>query len=461
VASLRARLRAQRTARPTTQPHQSTAVAYVVRSWPRLSQTFVLGEVLALERQGVQLVLFSMTDPRESLVQPHVADVQAAVEYLDAARRRTRRARAVEHAGLALRAPVRYLRTLTFALTHRELTAGYTTSTPAGCFADAVHMAARLRAFARAGRPVHHVHAHFAHDPALIGLFATRLTGLPFSLTAHARDLHQLAIPALRARAREATAVVVCCHANADYVRAVLPPSSLPPLRVLHHGVDLRLFRPSQRPFRTTPQIVSVGRLVEKKGFDDLLMACHALRETGEPFHCVVYGDGPLRDHLLALRDRLGLAGCVEFAGQRRQHDLVPALQGADVFALTPFVTDDGDRDGVPNVLVEAMACGLPVVATSAGGIPELVRHGDNGLLAEPHDVAAVTRHLATLLRAPALRQRLGAAARRTVEADYDMHAAARQLAALFGGPAVRATGRAGQHAAGPWQAMERGAMTS
>jgi glycosyltransferase involved in cell wall biosynthesis len=425
-----AQLRAQRAA----PPGQPTRVAYVVRSWPRLSQTFVLGEVLALERRGVELVLFSMTEPREPLVQPQVADVRAAVEYLDSARRRTRRKRAAEHAGLALRAPVRYLRALAFALSHPGLTAGYTTSTPAGCFADAVHVATRLRAAARAGRPVHHVHAHFAHDPALIGLFTGRLTGLPFSVTAHARDLYQLAVPALRARAGEAAALVVCCQANADYLRAVLPTPSLPRVRVLRHGVDLQAFQPAGRPPRTTPLIISVGRLVEKKGFDELLLACHGLRAAGEAFRCVVYGDGPLRGPLLVLRDRLGLADCVEFAGPRQQGERVSALQSADVFALTPFVTGDGDRDGVPNVLVEAMACGLPVVATSAGGITELVRHRGNGLLAEPHDVGAVTHHLATLLRDPALRQRLAAAARRTVETDYDVHAAARELAALFAG---------------------------
>jgi glycosyltransferase involved in cell wall biosynthesis len=408
-------------------------VAYIVRSWPRLSQTFVLGEVLALERRGLELVVFGMIDPREPLVQPQAADVRAAVEYLDSAHRRRRRTRAAEHAGLALRAPVRYLRTLAFALCHPELTAGYTTSSSARCFASAVHVAVRLRAAAQAGRPVRHVHAHFAHDPALISLFTARLTGLPFSLTAHARDLYQLAVPALQARTREAAALVVCCQANADYVRAVLPPSSLPSVRVLRHGVDLQVFQPADRPARTTPLIISVGRLVEKKGFDELLMAVHGLREAGAAFQCVVYGEGPLRGRLLALRDRLGLDDCVEFAGQRQQRDLVSALQAADVFALTPFVTDDGDRDGVPNVLVEAMACALPVVATSTGGVPELVRHGDNGLLAEPHDVVAVTCHLGKLLHDRALRQRLGAAARRTVEAEYNVHAAASELAGLFG----------------------------
>ncbi len=203
-----------------------TRVAYVVRSWPRLSQTFVVGEVLALERLGVELTLFSMTDPGEALVQPQVADVRAAVCYLDAARRRRRHA--VEHGRVLLRTPVRYLRGLGVALTRPGLVAGYTTSSTLGCFADAVTVTARLRAAARAGRPVRHLHAHFAHDPALIGLLAARLTGLPFSFTAHARDLYQLAVPALAVRARAAGALVVCCRANAQHLRAVLPRRPAP-----------------------------------------------------------------------------------------------------------------------------------------------------------------------------------------------------------------------------------------
>ncbi|HWM59595.1 MAG TPA: glycosyltransferase family 4 protein [Pseudonocardia sp.] len=410
-------------------------MAYVVRSWPRLSQTFVVNEVLALERLGVELVLFSMTDPGERLVQPQVGQVRAQIEYLDAGRGWW--PRLAGHARLLLDSPACYLRGLGVALTRPGLVAGYTTSSTLRCFAHAVHVAGRLRAAARTGRPVRHLHAHFAHDPALIGLFTARLTGLPFSLTAHARDLYQLAVPALAARAKAAGTLVVCCRANAVYLHDVLPPAHRGNLRVLHHGVDLELFHPVPRPARATPVIVSVGRLVAKKGFAELLIACAALRDDGVAFRCMVYGDGPLCARLLAQRDRLGLADHVRFAGERHQAELVPALQDADVFALLPFVTEDGDRDGVPNVLVEAMACGLPVVATAAGGVPELVRPGENGLLAAPHDVAAVARHLATLLHDAALRRRLGATARRHVVAAYDVCSAAAELAALFAGTAA------------------------
>jgi glycosyltransferase involved in cell wall biosynthesis len=180
------------------------------------------------------------------------------------------------------------------------------------------------------------------------------------------------------------------------------------------------------------PLILSVGRLVEKKGFPDLLHACQRLKQDGRNFRCVIYGEGPLHGELTALIERLGLVGEVTLAGATDQSRLVPVFQRAAVFALTPFVTGDGDRDGVPNVLVEAMACGLPVVSTAVAGIPELVEHDRNGILAAPRDVQAIAEGLAALLSDEGRRRQYGAAARLTATERFDLRAGARELAALF-----------------------------
>jgi glycosyltransferase involved in cell wall biosynthesis len=177
---------------------------------------------------------------------------------------------------------------------------------------------------------------------------------------------------------------------------------------------------------------MSVGRLVEKKGYSDLLHALSGLKTSGHVFECRIYGDGPAHSALVALRDRLGLSAEVEFAGERGRDEIIKALHDAGVFLLTPIVARDGDRDGIPNVLVEAMACGVPVVTTSVGGITELVEHEVNGLLTEPGDVADIERQVARLLQNPALRHDLGLAARRTVESRYDVDTAARELEAVF-----------------------------
>jgi glycosyltransferase involved in cell wall biosynthesis len=228
--------------------------------------------------------------------------------------------------------------------------------------------------------------------------------------------------------------VVTCCGANLDYLLKTAPDSTRSRLKLIHHGVDLELFRPAEDtgPDAGVPLIVSAGRLVEKKGFPDLLMAIYLLKQAGIPFRCEIHGGGPLQLELTARIIQLGLQDEVVLAGEYAQDQIIPVLQSASLFALTPSVAEDGDRDGIPNVLVEAMACGLPVVSTSVAGIPELVVHGNNGLLFEPHDSEGISAGLAALLEDPALRARLGRGARQTVEDCYDQRSASVQLAELF-----------------------------
>jgi glycosyltransferase involved in cell wall biosynthesis len=264
-------------------------------------------------------------------------------------------------------------------------------------------------------------------------MFLARLLGLPFTFTGHARDLLQIPARSLARRAAEATNVVTCCEENARYIASVVPTEALPPVRVIHHGVELARFVPADhRDAGHFPMLVSVGRMVEKKGFGDLLSALATLREDLVPFRCRIYGNGPLLDELLAQRDALGLREHVQFMGAVSSPEILQALQSADAFALTPRVTQDGDRDGIPNVLVEAMACGLPVVTTTAGGIAELVADDVNGLLVPSGAVDEVAAALRRVLTDPQTRRRLGAEARRTVEADYDVDGAAQAMEAVF-----------------------------
>jgi glycosyltransferase involved in cell wall biosynthesis len=428
-------------------------IGYIIRSYPRLSQTFIMHEILALEEIGVQLQLFPITDPREPIVQAQAADVRAPVEYLDHAPQRGRAAALADHLRAALAAPIRYVDTIYYVVRKTELDEGYTAASRWECLAEALYLARLLRQAAQRGEPIDHLHAHFAHDPTLIAQLAQKLTGISFSFTAHARDLFQIPRAALAERMSAASAVITCCGANLDYLHESAPAGTHDKIRLIHHGVDLRGFQPgakNQEPrtknqalasnkagsrfsvLGSAPLIMSVGRLVEKKGFPDLLRACALLKERGYRFRCAIYGDGPLQGELEALIAQHGLDDMVALPGAVAQHELLPVLQSASIFALTPFVTEDGDRDGVPNVLVEAMACEVPVVATAVSGIPELVVHEQNGLLVSPHDPAAIAEALAALLGDEARRALLGAAARQTVVEHFDLRAAARELAALF-----------------------------
>lgn len=435
---------------PSRQPH----VGYILRSYPRLSQTFILHEMLALEQLGVALEVFAITNPHEPVTQAQVAELRAPVRYLEDVVRRPRAALTREHLRAALATPRRYAAAAQYVARNKAIDAAYTASSRWECFHQAVYLAGQLR---RPENTIEHLHAHFAHDPALIAQLTHMLTGISYSFTAHARDLFQIPRAALVDRIASASAVLTCCGANLDYFDEVVPPALRPKVRLIHHGVNLDGFQPGSKTTKeheeirtgevletiretsynfvdqsNLPLILSVGRLVQKKGFADLLRACAQLKQSGRRFHCAIYGDGPLRGELEALIEQLDLSGAVELPGERPQQELVAIFQSADIFALTPFVTEDGDRDGIPNVLVEAMACGLPAVSTNISGIPELIRHDHNGLLAAPRDIADLAAQLGRLLDDQGKRRALGAAARQTVVEQFDLRGAARQIAGMF-----------------------------
>jgi glycosyltransferase involved in cell wall biosynthesis len=397
-------------------------VVYLLRSYPRLSQTFITNEIVALERLGVPVELFSMTRATDGPVQAAGGPVRTRPHYLEPALRRPRRTLLAEHVRFGLRRPLRYARAAGYVVRRRDLDTGYTTGSRFQAFAQAVYLARTL--VADGGERLH-LHSHFAHDPTLIAFLVRRLTGTPYSFTAHARDLYETPVRTLAERAQAATAVVTCCGANADYLRRVVPAAG-GKVRVIHHGVDATLFRPGRRTPSSPPLVLSAGRLVEKKGFGDLLRACALLAPD---VRVRILGDGPMCGDLARLVAELGLEERVELGGGFTQADLARELGRAAVFALTPVVMAAGDRDGIPNVLLEAMAAGVPVVATDVGGIPEVVVDGRTGLLCPAGDVERIASSLASLVADHRLRVRLGRAARAAVVERFDAQDGARRIA--------------------------------
>jgi glycosyltransferase involved in cell wall biosynthesis len=411
-------------------------VAYFLRSWPRLSQTFILSEILMLEAQGMVVRVVGLESSGEQLVQPDVARVRGPIAYLNELLPRSRQGRALLHLRTFLSAPAPYLRALIcVAKGTREHRSGYHNYSGWRCFDLAAAAASMLSEAGSSDKRVGHLHAHFAHDPAFVGLLVHLLTGIPFSFTAHARDLYQIEPRALVRRAGKAGHVVTCCRANRDYLSSRLPPRLGSRIRLIHHGVDVKVFHPpetrrsSQLP---APRLVTVARLVEKKGLTDLIRACHILAQREVGFGCLIYGDGPQRAELESLIEAFGLAGRVSLMGSCTQSELVDVYQGADIFVLTPYVTGEGDRDGIPNVIMEAMASALPVLVTDSGGVDEIVVDGVNGLVAAPRDVEGIARGLDVLLGDADLRAQLGAAGRRTVVGGWDAWACSAELACVF-----------------------------
>jgi glycosyltransferase involved in cell wall biosynthesis len=403
-----------------SQSEQRPTIGYVVSTWPRLSQTFVLNEILALENRGLPLRIFSTKDPGHEPVHTKVAKVRAPVAYLSF--RRRVRSVLLANVRMALRRPGAYARTLLRALGYRRPDV-LRRFFQAGYLADLLHR-----------NPVTQLHAHFATGPTLVAMLAHELVGIPYSFSAHARDIYVDTPPELlRAEMEGARAVITCGEYSRRYLASRSPDLS-GKLRCIEHGLDLAefTFRWPRASDPGPPLILAVGRLVEKKGFGDLILAADLLRRRGQSFRVQIIGDGPLRQALERGVAERGLQDCVTLLGAQ-PHDMVrAAYQRAVIFVLPCVVAGDGDRDGLPNVLLEAMASGLPVVSTSIVGIPDLIDSECDGLLIPPSDPGALASALERLLVDPQLRDRLARAARGKIEERFSIHRSADRLLAVF-----------------------------
>jgi glycosyltransferase involved in cell wall biosynthesis len=300
-----------------------------------------------------------------------------------------------------------------------------------------------------------HVHCHFANHPATAGLVVHRLTGLPFSFTAHGSDIHKDRHMLCR-KVSEAAFVVAVSRSNADVIAGECGSGARAAMHVIRCGVDLDRFRPPQQdaelptaqgagadlqgwadasgqvPDATPLSIVAVGTLHEVKGQTHLVEACRRLVADGVHVRCELIGDGPDREALAAQIQAAGLADAVRLAGVLPHDQLAERMRAADVLVAPSVPSSDGRREGLPVVLMEAMATGLAVVASDLSGIPELVEDGVTGLLTPPGDPAAIAAALARLAREPDLRRRLAAAGRGRVQAEFDQTLSAQRLVDLF-----------------------------
>lgn len=362
-------------------PAPTPYVAFLVKRFPRLSETFVLNEFLELRRRGVPLRLFAIMDPREPHAQPEASSLRADITYLRGASWWPRLGRVVR---AAVRHPRGLASALAWVIPRRRIAAWRR-------LGEALVLVDELE-----GDTVH-LHVHWAHAPAGVAFLAHRIAGTPWSLTTHAKDLYTTPVADLADRCEQASFVATCTSANAVHLADVI---GVDPAKVVmcRHGVRLDRFSSAGR--RPEPgNILTVGRLVAKKGFPTLLDACAVLAARGVAFHLDVVGDGPLDAELRTRVEVSGLTTMVEFHAARPQPELVSFYNRAAVFAITPTVQDDGDRDGVPNVVLEAMASGVPVVASAISGIPEVVSHGVSGLLVPPGDPTALADAIERLLK--------------------------------------------------------------
>ena len=390
-------------------------IAVVVKGYPRLSETFIAQEILALERRGVPLEIWALRHPTDKAIHPMNRAIRATARYLPE---------------YLYQEPLRVLRGAAAALFmpgFGRLLQTFWNDFRRDPTTNRGRRLGQALVFARELDPaIRHIHVHYLHTPCSVVRYAALLSGRSFSFSAHAKDIWTTPDWEKREKIADSAWGVTCTQAGLDELRRLCPPDDPDRVSLVYHGLDLSRFPapPANRPARNGSDpaapviILSVGRAVAKKGFDDLLDALAALPPELN-WRFVHIGSGELRDALKAQAERLGLAARIEWRGGQAQDAVIEAMREADIFVLPCKEGDHGDRDGLPNVVMEAATQALPILSTDFAGVPEFITHGREGLLVPPGSPTAIKQELLQLIRAPSLRETLGQSAFRRVHDSF------------------------------------------
>lgn len=389
-------------------------VAYLFERFPSFGQTFCYREVVELERQGVNVHVFSIRRPVDEPEQAWDDAIVQRVHYLPQEK--------------ALVAEVdRVLKTDAVSDDVREAVKNWGRQSDFLRLYQAVYAGIQIQQ-----KGLRHVHAHFAGMAARTACWINRFFGVPFTFTAHANDIFAPRdfVVSLVKLFESAAAVVTVSDFAVKQLQERFPESAAKIHRV-YNGVDVSRFPPAD--FNgAVPVIVSIGRLIEKKGFGDLIEACALLRATGRAFECRIIGEGPLEEALRAQIAAAGLESSVQLTGPRTQAQIATELAGATAFVLPCRRQSDGGMDNLPTVIMEAMAAGLPVISTPLAGVPEMVEDAISGELVPEHDPAALAAAIGRLIDDPVRAHQLGTSGRRIAREKFSIEESAKQLLELF-----------------------------
>ncbi len=403
----------------------NSKVAFVLKGYPRLSEAFIAQEIAALERRGLDILIVSLRRPTDDRIHPVHREIKAPVTYLP--EYLYREPLRVLQAWLAVRKLDSYRQARSVWL--RDLRRDPTPNRIRR-FGQALVLAAELPA------EVTRLHAHFLHTPASVARYCAILRGLPWSGSAHAKDIWTTPEWEKREKLADCDWLVTCTRANREHLAALAPEGRV---ELVYHGVDLARFPPHRivrgaadgSDPRHPVTILSVGRLVEKKGTDVLLDALGRLPGTLH-WRLVHVGGGPLKQRMQQHARRLGISERITWRGPLAQDELLAEYRKADLFALACRIARNGDRDGLPNVLAEAQSQGLACIATRVSAIPELIRD-DTGVLVSEADTVAFAGALRALITDPARRRALGDAGQARLRAEFSLDGNFERLVRKFG----------------------------
>jgi glycosyltransferase involved in cell wall biosynthesis len=433
---------------PAALPSSPRCVAYVLKGFPRQSETFIASEIHRLETLGVALRIFVLKDPDEDQRHPVVDRIRAKPFYLpqttslSSSRTLPWLLRNIGPfrpalARVARRRPLNLLRAARLALAQSVRARPRWWAAPRKVYLKEFLCAVALADRVLADGGISHLHGHFAHGSTTVTWLAATITDTPFSFTGHAKDIYAGNLNPAGLLARKMAAarfVVTCTAANAEHLRALGTPT---PVHTVYHGLSSDFAALTAQPTDYTPgnvlRVLGVGRLVAKKGFDSFIEACALLRRAGMSFEARIAGEsGDAEPALRRLIAERGLESCVHLLGPLTPEQLYAEYRASTLFSLPCRLLDNGDRDGMPNVLLEAMSCAVPVVTTDISGIPELVEDGVNGLLVPPDDPHALAGAWLRLYDDPALARRLARAGQSTVSERFEGEGLALKLASLL-----------------------------
>lgn len=406
----------------------------ILKGYPRISETFISNEILLLERLGFKIHIFSMRQPRENFSHDSIKKISASVDYL----------------------PETLLKPLPHFLYHNILLGAKKPHLYARAFGIAssrygrTRKSATLKHLFQAGYLVHkllpesglgHFHAHFAHSPTSVAMFASLLSGLPFSFTAHAKDIYTSDPRQLREKISLAKFVVTCTQYNRKFLKKTVqngPGTISTPIHCIYHGIDMAFFSGEadkktkiQKPL-SPYKIMTVARLTKKKGLSTVYHALKILKDRGVPFLHTLIGDGDDRREILHLIKNLGLEKDSKWLGTQPHQVVLEHYRNSDLFVLGCEVAENGDRDGIPNVFIESMAMGIPVVGTKVSGIPELIENRVTGVLVPPQNPEDMADAIVMLLQNQGLREQIVAEAKKKVRTYFDNRVLIKDLAAVF-----------------------------
>jgi colanic acid/amylovoran biosynthesis glycosyltransferase len=393
-------------------------LGYVLKRFPRISETFVAAELIELERQGERVTVFAVSRPEEPFTHAFLTELKAPVVYLP------------HH---PLREPLRVMGAVVRVL--RSDSRGWLNAAAVSLRPPRLRglrrllQATVLREEMRAAG-IDHAHAHFASMATRLANLAWHMGGPTYSLTAHAKDIYhrQVRVDRLQEKLSSAAFVATVSRANRDHLDALLAGRAS--VHVVPNAVDLHRVNGSVNGRREAGLILSVARLVEKKGLSDLVLASGLLAERGVRHRLVVVGEGPLRGELEACA--ASVRAPATFLGALSNEDVLQLYRRSAVFSLPCVVAPTGDRDGLPTSVLEAMALGTPVVSTCVNGLAEVVVHERTGLAVPEGDPFALADALERLLRDGDLARRLAAEARLHVTSRFSLEASVARLRALF-----------------------------